>query len=261
MTTAPSWISAVKAVSTTAPKPKTGPICMTRWLPTRSESRPKGGESTSSAAKKSAVNTPIANGPTSGPPYSGKVGQQEDEQGAGQPVANRSTNVATVTVQTLRSMPAEGYPSLERDMLASWSMHQPHRTSSRSPTSAPSPVPRGTSAPPTSSRPASRPPAGASSTTVRPTTLEPARPPDVIDGERTLYGASSRCRRASTSRPASPASVIVVAGLARRRPQRPERTRGHGARRHAGAGRRWSRPTDGRPGRRGHRHRGPVQRR
>ena len=79
------WISAVRAVRMTATRPKSGPTCMTRWCPTRSARMPKGGESTSSATKKSAVKTATTSGPDCGATVLGKVGQEEHEERAREP--------------------------------------------------------------------------------------------------------------------------------------------------------------------------------
>ena len=63
----------VKAVTITATAPKSGPICMTRCAPTRSERIPKAGDRTSSAAKYVAVRMPATVPLTCGPPNSGSL--------------------------------------------------------------------------------------------------------------------------------------------------------------------------------------------
>ena len=65
--------SVVAAVMITAIAPSTGPTCMIRCAPTRSERIPKAGDRTSSAAKYVAVRMPAIVPLTAGPPNSGSV--------------------------------------------------------------------------------------------------------------------------------------------------------------------------------------------
>ena len=65
--------SVVNAVMMTAIAPSTGPICMTRCAPIRSERMPKAGDRSSSAAKYVAVMMPAIVPLTAGPPNSGSL--------------------------------------------------------------------------------------------------------------------------------------------------------------------------------------------
>ena len=58
----------VSPVRMTATMPNTGPSCMTRWWPSRSERSPKMGDRHSSAAKKAAVRKLMSMGSTFCPP-------------------------------------------------------------------------------------------------------------------------------------------------------------------------------------------------
>ena len=61
----------VSPVRITAIAPKTGPNSITRWWPSRSDSTPKNGDSTSSERKNVAARRPTVVAATSGPPCSG----------------------------------------------------------------------------------------------------------------------------------------------------------------------------------------------
>ena len=74
----------VAQVRIAATIPNSGPTCITRWWPRRSDSRPNGGDRISSAAKNVAENAPMTTGSTRGTAMRGQVGQVVGEQRAGQ---------------------------------------------------------------------------------------------------------------------------------------------------------------------------------